>query len=62
MRTTAFERSPAGRETPPSFEAQLLEPLKQAAVEQQRFWPLCSSRYLDPVTVRAAPRNVSFAT
>ncbi len=24
--------------------------------------PACSSRYLDPVTVRAAPRNVSFAT
>ena len=47
------------RQVAPVALAQLLEPLEQPAVDQDPGVPV-SSRCFDPVTVRAAPRNVSF--
>ncbi len=46
----------------PVAQPQLLQSLEQTAVERARACPSCSSRYFDPVTVRAAPRNVRSAT
>ena len=47
------------RQVLPVALAQLLESLEQPAIDQHLGRPV-SSRYFEPVTVRAAPRNVSF--
>ena len=52
----------ANRQRLPVALAQLLESLEQAAVDEHACAPPTSSRCFEPVTVRAAPRNVSVKT
>ena len=52
------DRVGADRQRLPVALAKLLQSLKQPAVDQHA-WPSTSSRCFEPVTVRAAPRNVS---